>query len=74
MGLEKIDHTRNLERCRFSVDHHAAPVFHDRDDNLFNGSFSDTPLISSAIPIHGPDNRLDFVLDIYYENMTSTLP
>jgi len=39
-----------------------------------NGSFSGTPVISSAIPIHGPENRLDLVLDIYYEYMTSTLP
>ena len=39
-----------------------------------NGSFSGTPVISLAIPIHGPENRLDFVLDIYYEYMISTLP
>jgi len=39
-----------------------------------NGSFSDTPVISLAIPIHGPENRLDFVFDIYYEYMISTLP
>jgi hypothetical protein len=35
----KIDHARNLERCRLSVDHYAAPVFHDRDDNLFERQF-----------------------------------
>lgn len=39
-----------------------------------NDSFSGKPVISLAIPIHGPENRLDFILDIYCEYMISMLP